>query len=369
VKITDVKLTVFDRPIGGDKREASVKGQSIMPLVAETVAVQIITDEGVTGEVLRMGGGRGLAHYLAATVKPALIGRDPIPREEIFQDLWTKDRLWFLPLFAIGTIDVALWDLYGKWVGRPIHELLGGYQTSMPVYASSMTKDSVEEFVEEALSYKDRGYHAYKLHCWGDPKRDVAACRAVREAVGDDYPLMLDVAAAYDQVDAMLVGRAIEELGFLWYEEPLRDYDVHGYRKLAAALDIPVCAGEVMEGSLYAITQHITSGAIDIVRADPSFKHGIGQTKKIAALAEAFGMRCEIHTNPNPVLDAAALQVALSISNTTYFEQLVPQRLFSAGVQTQLHIDSEGFVHAPTDPGLGMTIDWDLVERYKIAEL
>lgn len=369
MKIIDVRLIVFDREIGGDASEITVKGYSMATLMTETIAVEITTDEGVTGEVLSMGGGRGLAHYLAATVKPMLIGRDPLMREAIFQDLWSADRMWFLPQFAIGTVEVALWDLYGKVVGRPLHELLGGYRDRIGTYASSMTKGTVQEFVDEALAYQERGYQAYKVHPFGEPERDIEVATALREAVGDDYPLMLDAAAAYDQIGALRVGKAVQELGYLWYEEPLQDYDIGGYRRLSDKLDITVTAGEVMGGSLYAIADYVASGAIGMVRADPTFKMGIGQTKKLAALAEAFGMRCEIHTNPNPMLDAAALHCALSIKNTTYFEQLVPERLFSNAVREPVYIDDQGFAHAPTGPGLGVEIDWDYVRSRTIIEL
>jgi L-alanine-DL-glutamate epimerase-like enolase superfamily enzyme len=369
VKITDVRLTVFERPIGGDASEITVKGHSMATLMTETVALEVVTDEGVTGEVLSMGGGRGLAHYMANTIRPLLVGRDPLMREAIFQDLWSADRMWFLPQFAIGTVEVAIWDLYGKVVGRPLHEILGGYRDRIGTYASSMTKSTSQEFVDEALEYKERGFHAYKVHPFGEAELDIALAGALRAAVGDDYPLMLDAAAAYDQIDALRVGKVVQELGFLWYEEPLQDYDIGGYRRLSDKLDITVTAGEVMGGSLYAIADYVASGAIGMVRADPTFKMGIGQTRKLAALAEAFGMRCEIHTNPNPVLDAAALHCALSIKNTTYFEQLVPERLFANAVKEPVYIDTDGYAHAPTGPGLGVEIDWDFVRSRTIAVL
>lgn len=369
MKITDVRLVPFRRPLPGKAKDVMIKGQSIAPHLSEFVAIQIRTDEGLTGESLSLGGGQGMAHYLSNTIKPLLIGRDPADREAIWQDMWELNRLWFTPLFAIGIMDVALWDLYGKSVGQPIHKLLGGYRTKLPVYASSMTKPSVEAFVEEALKYKEMGYHGYKLHVVGRPNEDIAACRAVRRAVGDDWALMIDVVSAYNQTDALRVGRALEELDFEWYEEPLRDYDIHGYKMLAQALDIPILAVEVNEGSIYTMTEYITERAIDIVRGDVAFKGGVGQLKKAAALAEAFGMNLEIHSNANPVLEAANLSVACSIRNTTYYEQLVPEGLFNQGTEAPIRIDREGYAHVPEGPGLGMKIDWDFIEAHKHAEL
>lgn len=368
MKITDVRLVPFRRPLAAAK-DVMIKGQSLLPHITEFVAIQIRTDEGLTGECLSLGGGLGMAHYLSNTIKPLLIGRDPADREAIWQDMWELNRLWFTPLFAIGIMDCAVWDLYGKSVGRPVHEILGTYRKKLPAYASSMTKPNVQAFVDEALKYKELGYHGYKLHVVGRPDEDIAACTAVRRAVGDGWALMVDAVAAYNQTDALRVGRALEELKFEWYEEPLRDYDLHGYKMLAQSLDIPILAAEVNEGSIYTLTPFVAERALDILRADVAFKGGIGPVKKAAALAEAFGLNLEIHTNANPILDAANLAVMASIRNTKYFEQLVPEQLFQFGVKQLIEVDKEGYAHVPEGPGLGMELDWEFVERYKLGEL
>ena len=369
MKITNVRLVPFRRPLEGKAKDVMIKGQSLLPHITEFVAIRLETDEGITGESLSLGGGLGMAHYLSNTIKPLLIGRDPADRELIWQDMWELNRLWFTPLFAIGIMDVAVWDLYGKSVGRPLHEILGTYRKKLPTYASSMTEPTIQAFVDEALKYKSMGYHGYKLHVVGRPDEDIRACTAVRKAVGDDWALMIDVVSAYNQTEALRVGRAIEELGFEWYEEPLRDYDIHGYRMLADKLDIPILAVEVNEGSVYTMTEYITQRAVDILRADVAFKGGVGQVKKAAALAEAFGLNLEVHNNANPMLEAANIAVAMSIRNTKYYEQLVPETLFQFGVKRGIHVDEEGYVHVPDGPGLGVELDWEFVERYKLAEL
>jgi L-alanine-DL-glutamate epimerase-like enolase superfamily enzyme len=370
VRITDVKLIPFRRPLEGKAKDVMIKGQSLLPHITEFVAIQLLTDEGVTGESLSLGGGLGMAHYLSNTIKPLLIGRDPAQREAIWQDMWDLNRLWFTPLFAIGIMDVALWDLYGKSVGKPVHEILGTYRTKLPVYASSMTKPTIEAFAEEALKYKAMGYHGYKLHVVGsDPKEDIKACAAVRKAVGDDWALMIDSVSAYNQTDALRVGRALEELDFEWYEEPLRDYDLHGYKMLADKLDIPILAAEVNEGSIFTMSEFIAQRAIDIARADVAFKGGVGAVKKIAGMAEAFGLNLEVHNNANQMLEAANIAVAMSIKNTKYYEQLVPEQLFQFGVKELIHVDREGYVHVPTGPGIGVELDWDFVNKYKLGEM
>lgn len=371
MKITDVKLVAFHRPAPGTASDFAIKntGDSLVDLLTKYVAIRIETDEGLSGETFSLGGGVGMAHYIASTVKPYLIGKNPLHREAIWQGMWHYNRFWLTPVTMLGVIDVALWDLYGKLTGQSVSQILGTYREKLPTYASSMTKPTVGEFVDEALKYKERGFHGYKIHAVGDPAMDIEVCTRIREAVGDEYPLMIDVVSGYDQAQALRVGRVLEDLGFLWYEEPLREYDVHGYKMLADKLDIPIAGVEVNEGSIYTTPEYIVTRAVDIVRSCVGFKGGIGQVKKTAALAEAFGMKLEIHTNGNPVLDAANLAVASSIKNTTFFEQLVPENLFNFGVEENIRIDAEGYAHVPTGPGLGMKIDWDYVERYAVAKL
>lgn len=369
MKISDVRITSFRIPLPGGMEEIMIKGQSIAPYVTDFVALRIVSDDGLVGEAISPYGGLSLAHSIADRIKPFLIGRDPGHREGIWQELWRLDRLLYTTQFAIGTVDVALWDLYCKSLGEPLYRVLGGVKDRVPAYASGMTLADPQAFADEAVSYQERGYQGYKLHVWADPDRDIEACRAVRKAVGDDYPLMIDVVAGYNQNDALRVGYVLDELNFRWYEEPLRDYDLHGYRMLSEKLRVPVCGGETNEGGLYSRAELVSSRAVDIVRGDPSFTYGIGHTRKIAALAEAFGIDFEVHTNPNPMMDAAGLHVALSVKNTSYFEQLVPESLYDFGVEAPVHIDDEGFAHAPEGPGLGLRIDWDFVEHHKIAEL
>ncbi|OJY35276.1 MAG: hypothetical protein BGP06_05125 [Rhizobiales bacterium 65-9] len=371
MKITNVRLIAFNRPPPGAASDFAIKntGDTLIDLLTKYVAVRIETDEGVSGETLSLGGGVGMAYYIESTVKPYLIGKNPLHREAIWQGMWHYNRFWLSPVTMIGVIDTALWDLYGKLTNQPVAQILGLYRDKLPTYASSMTKPTRGEFVEEALRYKERGFHGYKVHAIGDPEADIDICTRIRAAVGDAYALMIDVVSGYDQAQAMRVGRALEELGFLWYEEPLREYDVHGYKMLCDKLDIPIAGVEVNEGSMYTTPEYIVTRAVDIVRSCVGFKAGIGQVKKTAGMAEAFGMNCELHTNGNPVLDAANLAVAASIKNTSFFEQLVPERLFNFGVEKFIEIDADGYAHVPAGPGLGMKIDWDYVGRYAVAEM
>ena len=366
MRISDVKFQVLKRDLPDRVEKFVVLGISMEKLWTEGVLVRILTDEGIEGNGITTGG-RGMAEYLSI-LKPALLGQDPLDREKIWQELWHLDRLTFLPQLALGAIDVALWDIGGKAAKLPIYKLLGAYRDKVKAYASSMTLPNVEAYVQQALHYKSKGYTAYKIHAWGIPDKDVEVCKAVREAVGYDMDLMFD-AMGYGHGEALRVGRELEKLSFYWYEEPVQDYDIHGYIQLSKALDIPVLGTEVIPGSIYSTPEYIVRGAVDIIRGDVLFKGGITAIKKMAALAEAFGMNMEIHTNCNPLGNAAHMHVTCSIKNCEFYEVFVPEEYFNFGVKEDIRIDDEGYAHVPQQPGLGMEIDWDSIDKWTITTL
>ena len=141
----------FHRPPAGKASDYAIKntGDSLIDLLTKYVAIQIQTDEGVTGESFSLGGGVGMAHYLAGTVKPFLIGKNPLHREAIWQGMWHFNRFWLTPVTTLGVIDVALWDLYGKLTHQPVSEILGvspGTVRSRLFYAHRQLQNHLEEF-------------------------------------------------------------------------------------------------------------------------------------------------------------------------------------------------------------------------------
>lgn len=280
------------------------------------------------------------------------------------------DRWWgFLPIYAHGPIDVALWDIGAKAVALPLYRFLGACRTKLPAYASSLILPTVDAFVQQAKQYREMGYAAYKIHPWGDPNRDVEACRALRSEMGTGYVLMSDPVAGYTQQQALRVGRELEKLDFYWLQEPLTDYDIYGYQELCRVLEIPIAGVESTPGGLFGTTQYLTQRAVDIVRGDVSWKGGVTGLMKMAALCEAFGVNCEVHTTTNALLDMANLHVSCAIRNREYFEILIRQEPFFFGVKNPIRIDSEDYVHAPQGTGLGAEIDFDLLDNHLICRI
>ena len=332
--------------------------------------MRLRTDGGLEGHAFLGSAMRGAdldAESLVRYLKPLVVGQDPLDRERLWQALWSRNRA--TTIRAIGAVDVALWDLGGKLAGLPVHRLLGSYRESVPAYASSAVLPSKEAYADEAAKFKSQGWTAYKIHPPTDPVVDVAVCEAVRRAVGDGYTVMLDSTWAYQYPDALRVGRAVEALGFHWYEDPLADDDLLGYVKLKQHLAIPILATEYAPGGFTAFAPWIVQQATDYLRGDVAVKGGITPLVKAAHLAEAFHMNLEIHHGGNSLNNVANLHVTMAIKNCEFFEVLLPARAQKYGLAEDIEVDGRGLVHAPAGPGLGARIDFDLIERRKTAVL
>jgi L-alanine-DL-glutamate epimerase-like enolase superfamily enzyme len=368
VKISDVTLTLFawtDIPATQYGRHTGKFGGA-----SQLGLVTIRTDEGLEGHAFLGSAMRGahmdaqsLIHYL----KPLVVGQDPLDRERLYQAMWQKNRQ--TTLRAIGAMDVALWDIAGKAAGLPIHRLLGSYRASAPAYASSAVLPTPEAYAEEAASFKSDGWTAYKIHPPTDPVVDIEVCRAVRRAVGDSFTVMLDSTWAYQYPEALRVGKAIEALGFHWYEDPLADDDLLSYVKLKQHLAIPILATEYTPGGLTAFAPWLVQQATDFLRGDVAVKGGITALVKAAHLAEAFHMNFEIHHGGNSLNNVANLHVTMAIRNCEFFEVLLPAGAQKYGLVQDIEVDRAGLVHAFEGPGLGAAIDFGLIEKKKTAIL
>ncbi len=367
MKITDVTVTMWEwkdiPPMRYTLTVASSKSRK-----TQMGLIKISTDEGVDGYSFvgsALGSAQDLGPFIAKALKPMLVGEDPLARERIWQSMMR--RLRGQRLTAISGIDVALWDLAGRAAGVPVHRLIGSYRDKIPAYASSAVLDTPEDYAEEAIKYKEAGWAAYKIHPHGDPDSDIRICRAVRKAVGDDYRLMLDSTWSYDYPQAVRVGVAIQELGFYWYEDPLFEDDIYGYVKLKQQLHIPIMATELPLAGPTFYGPWLAQGATDYLRGDVYLKGGLTSCLKTAHTAESFRMNYEVHHGSNSLNNVANLHLIMAIPNCEFFEVLLPSEVQKHGLIEDIEIDKDGMVHAFNGPGLGAEIDFDLIERNKIA--
>lgn len=368
MKITDVTVTLFewkDRPPVFYHFVSPKPGE-----VNEQALVTVETDGGIVGHAL-MGGvmspAGGDAESLIRLMKPVLMGQDPLDRERLYATL--RKRAMIGSMKALCALDLCLWDIAGKAANLPLYKLLGAYRDKMPVYCSSDHLPSPSAYAEEAVMYKEMGWQAYKIHPAGEWQADIEICKAVRDAVGPDYRIMLDSTFIYDYPEALRVGLAIQELDYYWYEDPLPDQDIYNYIKLKQQLHIPILATERPVAGLDSYASWVTSQATDFLRGDVQMKGGITACLKAAHLAEAFNMNFEIHVGGNAVNCLANLHLELAIPNTEYHEIIMPPESTSFGILNTPMPDDEGFIRPPEGPGLGAEYDFDLIERDKITVL
>lgn len=360
MKITDVSVQVVDAG-----KTMIFADRLIMNLA--NVVVRVKTDDGLEGVA-------GASTYLGATgvaasvaeLRPLLIGEDPFYREKIWQRL-NEVSILMVPPHAIAVLDTALWDLAGRAAGLPVYKLLGAHRDRVTAYASSLTYSTLAEFQREIDAYLETGFKAVKLHVWGDPDRDIELCSIIRKQVGPDIALMVDAVGSYSFNDALRVGRVLEANGFEWFEMPLRDSHIGAYKRLADALDIAITSGEVHTRTFDEAANYLTTGAWDIVRIDALISGGITATKKAASLAEALGLRCEIHSFGYTLNQAANLQVIGAVANSRYFECPMPVGAYGAGMLDEIELQPDGTVCVPAKPGLGVEVDWEKMDAMTVA--
>ncbi len=314
------------------------------------------TDEGITGGV-KVGDGDAVASLTLRRLKP-LIGEDPLLTERLWTRIWEIDRIEEMHMAHLGLADLLAWDIKSKKAGLPVYRLIGGNDAKVPVYASTVTWDTMEEYERHIKECIDEGFTAFKLHAWGDADEDAALCRNLRKWTGDKAKLMFDGSAGWDLVTSLWFGRALEDAGFLWYEEPMREFNLGAYRKLSANLDIPVLAAETSDGVHWNAATWIDDEALDMMRTSSFYKGGITGALKIAHLAESHAMKAQVHG-----MGLANAHLCAAIPNNDFYEQLVfsTEHIKSLKSQRELPIVG-GMLTVPESPGIGPDIDWAATE-------
>ncbi|WP_434628425.1 mandelate racemase family protein [Pseudomonas sp. Z1-29] len=382
MRITGVHVEIFSTPSrrAQDSAGHAHPGDEVMIKMA---LLRISCDDGSEGyafgtpELIR-------PHIIESFVRKVLIGRDPMDRESIWQDLahWQRGSAGQFTDRALALVEQALWDLVGRKLKLPVHKLIGGYRDKVLAYGSTMCGDDLpgglstpDEYGQFAEKLVKRGYKAIKLHTWmppisfaPNPQMDIQACAAVREAVGPDIALMLDGYHWYSRMDALTIGKALEKLNFAWFEEPMMEDSAESYAWLAANLDIPVLGPESIAGKFHSRASWVTQKSCDILRAGVAGVGGIGPCLKVAHLAESFGMDCEVHGN-----GAANLAVVGAISNCRWYERgLLHPFLDYEEVPAHLNsivdpMDADGYVHLSDRPGLGEDINFAYIEANTLS--
>jgi len=348
-----------------------------LPMKGFVIVVE--TENGRRGEFAPYMGGTEPAMAETRKLAPALIGKDPEQREAIHTLLKINARAG--DGAGVGPLDIAIWDLLGKDLNRSVSQMLGGFRQKLKTYVSTWRGGregglgTIDAFVKFAESCAERGVRGFKIHSWpeGIADEEAALVRALGASVGDRLELMHDPACVYRTFeDGLKVGRACDDAGFLWLEDPFVDIgrSFFAHRRLREAIRTPLLQGERIRG-LEGKAELLVHGGTDILRADPEMDLGITGVMKCAHLAEAFGMDMEI-ANCSP----AQRHCVAAIPRATRYEicnvgpdcpNATPP-IYACGYQDQLEaIDAEGYVEVPHGPGLGVEYDWDYIKANQLA--
>ena len=387
MKITDVKSHVlqYDMP-----EELGYSQQYYAKRTAHLVEVR--TDEGLTGWGECFGPGNvAIANkaIVEKVIAPMVIGRDPLDRDVIWHHVYNLLRdhgQKGMPIQALSGVDIALWDLSGKIAGLPLCRLLGGrHRDRVPVYGYGMMlkredlASHVSRFRREAAAIKDAGFKAIKMKVGLGVKDDVKLAEAVREGVGDDYPFMVDANHCYTVDDALIVGRALDELDAYWFEEPVAPEDHDGYRLLRSKLKTKIAGGEA-EFTRWGWRHLLEGRCLDIAQPEVCALGGVSEYMRVLALA---------HTHFTPVVNhvwGSAIAVATNLQLLAAMPPL-PGAMFSRepllefdttdnkfrddllleplDIQGQVR-RSGGYAGVPSGPGLGVEPDPAFLARFVV---
>ena len=345
--ITDLKVHMLSEP-DSDKRDGLLR---------------VITEGGIEG--WSNGIDTETARLITTQFRAHLCGRDALARERLWHDLVMLERLTWPPKKLRGAIDVALWDIAGKYHGLPVWRLLGACRDKVPCYrtqSGTMGPEgkSMDHFIDFALQVKEEGYLGSKDHCYAGPKFMIELAGRLRDAVGPDYNLMHDAVGYYDLKEAMRVGRALEEHNFKWFEEPLRDQDFIGLKQLRTALQIPVVGGEYFPHQTHSYAQMLALGAVDGIKPMVD-TGGITEIVKLANLTYAFGATMHVSAHDH-MWGFSSLNANGAIENAEILEVHPPFTTHTnPALKNPLKL-ADGHVEMPEGPGLGVDLDWDMIE-------
>ena len=401
MRVTDVRTILVTAPWRGDP--FWVEGQEWF---RSTAIIEVRTDEGITGLGETMMGyfhpeavPPVVAYYRRLLVDPTL-RLDPLTPERCFDELYQRSLPWArvgMGLSVLSGVEMALWDVAGKAFGRPVHALLGGaVHERLPLYASGGTGAwPVEQTVAQAVRYVELGFRGVKIGTgmtsrpggytthvspppYGTWYAGATAARldderakwaALRRAVGPDVELATDAHAVqvrepWTRSDALAIARVLEEFDLLFFEEPLRYDDPDGYAEIRAQTRTPIAGGESLTG-IAEFQQWLDKGAVDYVQPDATHAGGIMPTVRIAQAAAAKHVGLIVHTGAaiGPGI-MANLHASFASPNARSVEYAVAPDNIRAEVLAEPVVLVDGFVAAPTAPGLGVTLPDGFEERY-----
>jgi L-alanine-DL-glutamate epimerase-like enolase superfamily enzyme len=347
----------------------------------DVVLVRIRTDDGLEGigeadaspEVIKAIVDAPYSHTIACGLREILIGENPLETERLWQKMYRR-TMYFgrssVTICAMSAVDMALWDLKGKYFQQPIHRLLGGKQHDrIKAYASILFGRNGKHTKEIGERWVKAGYYAIKFG-WepmgqSEPL-DMELVRGAREGVGNNTTLLIDAGCVWDAKTALRRAHAFAEFEIEWLEEPLRPNDVEGYAWLRDRSPVPIAAGEE-ECGRESFRPLIDRHALDVYQVDIS-RNGFTDAAYIRARVEEIGARLCNHCYTSPVTVAASLHWLCTCRDAFIFEDCVEDSPMRNDLTHEKLQAKDGWISAPDGPGLGITLNEEFVKKYLVAE-
>ena len=347
--------------------------------------VEIKTNDGLTGwgEAFCQGlePPEISATVIETALKPLLLEQSPLNIEVLWHKMYNMTRDFGRKgsvISGISAIDIALWDIAGKFYNQPIYQLLGGaFRTKIKPYATGFYRikgiGEAKRLSEEAISHYENGFDHMKVKLGFGLDDDLKCMKTINEAIeGKAVTLMVDTNHAYGRTEALELGYALKDYNLRWYEEPVVPEDITGYVELRSKLKMPIAGGE-NEHTLFGYKSLFENGAVDIAQPDIGSCGGITAAKHIIALAHSFGVEVNPHVWGSAVAQSASIQVIASIPTThhsifarspilEYDQSSHPFRRELLNEPIELE---DGLVNVSTKPGLGIDINMSTIKKYK----
>lgn len=346
--------------------------------------VKITTDDGLVGwgeSITQFPEANPAAAAVISGMAEMLVGEDPLQTERLWRMM--KDRSWWygyrggIASYAVSAIDIALWDIKGKALGKSVLELLGGsVHDRLPAIASSHAHhSSIPAMADEAIEWLSTGLQGMKVgfgkrgdaHLGYEHSRDVEYVRSMREAIGDDKMLMIDcgINVKWDVATAVKRVQAFDEYNIDWIEEPLGAWDPNGYATLRNKTKTLIAYGE-REWTLQGFEEVLATGTCDVVGVDPGRAEGITGFKKVTDRVESYRRQANAHAWSSAIVSAASLAISFSSPSCKLFELKPLRNPMQHELVTNPVEHQDGWVFPPLSaPGLGINIVEEVVDRYR----
>lgn len=369
----DIKITdVIAHPLTQKLPKSTVTSWGTYEHVS-LVLVEIRTDAGINGigETLARFAPKAYAELINNTLRPRLIGK-PVHEISVHWNSMRRalsGRCGGMLIEAIAGVDIALWDILGKAANMPLWMLLGGEgRTSIPVYAASINWVEDAEADAELDAYLEAGFPRIKIKTGKQVKESCRRIERLRKRAGDAAELCIDSNWAYNLDGAVEVAKALEDNGYFWFEEPLNPEDEAGYEELRKRTSVPLAAGE----SNYTVDQAqrlVQNRTLSVLQPDIARSGGVTETRRMAEMAHACGVGYAPHIGMSGIVcETASIHVASAMPNLRMMEchsDLSPFKTELADIASASQRQKGGELSVPTGPGLGLDINWDVVERLR----